>query len=191
MTQTYTSGHLTTVRNLALAFAFCALALFAYAPLASAHHADSEETTASSTESHKSGRGSENRSSRGTEQKIKQVEKKIEMLKKQLAVYETLLARLKGTVSSSTASTTVKGTVQTLTTTDTTPLLKGTAKGVGTVSVSLLTGTSTEVYDSGSVSVTNGKWSHTVSPALAIGSYTINLMSPTDTLLATGTLTIE
>ena len=88
---------------------------------------------------------------------------------------------------------TASGTIDqsSLTSNSNTPILKGTAKGTDTVGL-LLEANGGKVYGSGPIAVSGGKWSATVSPALAAGSYQATLAEyTTSNLLATGTLTIQ
>ncbi len=53
------------------------------------------------------------------------------------------------------------------------PTISGTAKDAGTVGISI--GNGDKVYGSGDLTVRDGRWSVTVSPALAPGKYTVSL----------------
>lgn len=68
------------------------------------------------------------------------------------------------------------------------PTISGSAN-VSSVGIAIYTNGS-KVYGSGSLPVTNGRWSVTVTPALGPGSYQVWVYSPENVLLTTGTLNI-
>lgn len=104
------SPHLTMARNIVLACAFCAFALFAYAPLTSAHEGESRSGTSKTSTSTQEqlekdvrkfmGNSLENRNGRSIQEKISQVERRLAEMRRQVTAYETLLAQLKARASS-------------------------------------------------------------------------------------------
>lgn len=66
-----------------------------------------------------------------------------------------------------------------------TPTISGTASGVSQVGV-VLSNSGGKAYGSGSIPVVNGHWSVTVSPALATGSYFINVYDANNNGLVNG-----
>ncbi|MFA6273261.1 MAG: peptidoglycan-binding protein [Candidatus Paceibacterota bacterium] len=80
-------------------------------------------------------------------------------------------------------------TITTSATTNPTPYIVGTASGVSQVGITI-SNSGGKVYGSGLVSVVNGNWSVTVSPALTLGQHTINVYDANNNLLTTGLLDI-
>lgn len=75
-------------------------------------------------------------------------------------------------------------------TTSQNPTIYGTASGVSQVGISM-GDAGGKAYGSGPLPVVNGKWSVTVSPALAYGNYTIDVFDTSSNKLTSGTLTIS
>ncbi len=67
------------------------------------------------------------------------------------------------------------------------PTIPGSASGVVSVTLSLVNN-GVVAYTSGPLMVTNGKWSHTVTSALAEGTYVMHVRGPDNKLLASGSL---
>ncbi len=87
------------------------------------------------------------------------------------------------------SSATITSSVQT---TSLTPTISGTANGTTQVGI-VLSGSNggDKIYGSGLISVINGNWSVTVSPALAIGQYTVYVYDSNNNKLTTGSLVVN
>ena len=77
-----------------------------------------------------------------------------------------------------------------LTSTSGTPTISGTAANTTAVSVSITSSSGTSVFTSGSLAVSNGAWTTSVTPALAAGTYTVTVRDGSNNSLTTGQLTI-
>ena len=75
-------------------------------------------------------------------------------------------------------------------TTSLTPTISGTASGVSQVGI-VLSNDGGKVYGSGLISVVNGGWSITVSPALVVGQYTINVYDANNNKLTSDYLNVS
>jgi len=74
-------------------------------------------------------------------------------------------------------------------TTSLTPTISGTASGVSQVGI-VLSNSGGKVYGSGLVSVVNGSWSVTVSPALVVGQYMMYVYDANNNQLVSGNLNV-
>ncbi len=97
-----------------------------------------------------------------------------------------------GTLTVSGNTTQTSATILTSTqVTNLTPYIIGTASGVSQINVALVGQYGDLVYQSGPIAVlSNGSWSVTVSPALALGQYTINVYDANHNQLTSKPLTI-